>query len=114
MKTSKNATTPTSDISPATTTQAATPEKIYIFSSHQAATPLLKNRRWEQSEHIEDFRMLARLKTLSNESKSQVVRLVDELYAREIEERKLREIGKSRKLLAQAWDNPSDAEYNDL
>jgi hypothetical protein len=104
---------PKSEVHADTTTR-----NVYFFPNDQATSSSNVYRaRWDHAEHIEDFHMLAKLRALPSEDKTRVKNLVDELHAKhekEVEIRKLREFGQSRRVFNQIWDNPGDAEYNNL
>lgn len=58
--------------------------------------------------------MLAKWRALSSEGKANVTRLIDELRETEEEAAYLHGFGASRKAFVNVWDNPDDAEYNDI
>ncbi len=60
--------------------------------------------------------MLMKLNSLSNESRDKVGAFIETLLADEEmkEALFLRDFGKSRKVVAQIWDNPDDAKYDHL
>lgn len=111
----KDATAAVAAVPPTSEVQADTTGKLYFFpNDHATAASNVYRARWDHSEHIEEFHMLAKLKALSTDDKTQVKILVNGLYEKEMEARKLREFGQSRRVLKQLWDNPEDAEYNQL
>jgi hypothetical protein len=90
---------------------------VYFFPKDQAtASSNVYRARWDHAEHIEDFQMLAKLKTLSDESKGQVKTLVAELYEAEQREREenrrlAREAFElTKRSLARYWGAEDDAE----
>ena len=66
--------------------------------------------RWEQVQETAEGQILTKLKVLSDESKAQVMRLIDDLLAHEHSRRMIREAFEmSERSLARSWDSRLDS-----
>ena len=99
----------------ATTSQAfktssfssAYPSGLCRIEDYKVATSTHDRARYRETV------LLTKLRGLSDSGRAQVETFIDALSETEASE-SLRSFGASRKVFAQIWDNPADAEYNDL
>ena len=104
---------------PKSEVHADTTGRIYFFPNAQAtAASNLYRARWDSSKHIEEFQMLAKIRQLPPDLQAEHEAALDAL----VEKAKNRRndafmatmSGLSDESFSRFWDNPKDAEYDDL
>lgn len=110
---SQNATTTTA-IGPAPTHTASPRGRIFISANRQATvTSRVYRQRWQAAEHIEDFKMLAKVRRLPPTERAEHAEFLDTLVDQAEHRRLVREAFEiSKRSLARFW-GPDDAESSE-
>jgi hypothetical protein len=90
--------------------------RLYRFSNHQAATSdaVKMQMRLRETVMLNKIRRLSPPRSAELNSVLDGMLATDEAIEAERETQALQDFGRSQRVLAKVWDNPEDAEYNNL